>query len=394
MPSTRIIKTVAVARSPRVLQLEGLFDLAPTETSSHTWEVTLPLEERDWNVGLIVGPSGSGKSTVAREMFTEHLVREYQWPKGQSVVDSFPSAMGMREITGLLSSVGFSSPPAWLRPFEVLSTGEQFRVTLARALAEDRAITVIDEFTSTVDRTVAQVGSAAVAKTTRRLGRKLVAVTCHYDVEDWLQPDWIYQPHINRFQWRELQRRPEVVLSITRCGREAWDFFRQHHYLNTDLAIAARCFLATLNDTPVAFVAVLPNAGHVNMWREHRCVCLPDYQGVGIGMQVSNAVGSIVRAATDGSYGSVTSHPAFIGARKRSSEWVVIQAPSFHAPHTKSRQQMAKKIASQKNISTFIKGKGVHYSTRLMASFRFVGPPLPDRELARSMWEERFIGRG
>ena len=59
----------------------------------------------------------------------------------------------------------------WLRPFHVLSNGEQFRATIARALAESakgRELVVIDEFTSVVDRTVAQIGSAAIAKTIRR----------------------------------------------------------------------------------------------------------------------------------------------------------------------------------------------------------------------------------
>src|SRR5439155_19760773 len=53
------------------------------------------------------------------------------------------------------------------------------------------ALPIFDEFTSVVDRTVAQIGSAAVAKTIRRSGKQLVAASCHYDVIEWLQPDWI-----------------------------------------------------------------------------------------------------------------------------------------------------------------------------------------------------------
>jgi hypothetical protein len=110
------------------------------------------------------GPSGSGKSSVAGDLFGEAVVGAYGWPSDRSVVDGFPAGMGVKEITALLSSVRFSSPPAWLRPFGCLSTSEQFRATLARALGDDRRLTVFDEFTSVVDRTVAQVGSAAVAK--------------------------------------------------------------------------------------------------------------------------------------------------------------------------------------------------------------------------------------
>ena len=50
-----------------------------------------------------------------------------------------------------------------------------------------------DEFTSVVDRNVARIGSAAVAKAIRggTIGCRFVAVTCHYDVTEWLAPDWV-----------------------------------------------------------------------------------------------------------------------------------------------------------------------------------------------------------
>jgi hypothetical protein len=68
----------------------------------------------------------------------------------------------------------------------VLSTGQQFRCNLARAVALAADPIVFDEFTSVVDRTVAQIGSAAVAREVRRRKLRFVAVTCHEDVE-WLQ---------------------------------------------------------------------------------------------------------------------------------------------------------------------------------------------------------------
>lgn len=360
-----IVRATPIAVTPRVVQLRGLFDIPPEKRSEQRWTAHLPIDERPWAIGLIVGPSGAGKSTVAREIFGAHVVSGFEWPRQKSVVDGFPATLGLKEITGLLSAVGFSSPPAWLRPFDVLSTGEQFRVTLARALAETSDLVVVDEFTSVVDRTVAQIGSAAVAKAVRRAGRQFIAVTCHYDVEAWLQPDWVFQPHLGRFQWRELQRRPAVAITITRTTRDAWSAFAPHHYLSGDLHRSARCYLASWGDRPVAFVAVLPSMGRRGVWREHRVVCLPDFQGIGIGLRVSEAIGSLVRAI-GGQYTSTTSHPGFIAARRRSGNWRMTQAPTINGKHSVGY------IAA---------------NWRYCATFRYCGPPAPDIRAARALWD-------
>ena len=98
----------------------------------------------------------------------------------------------IKDITGILTAVGFSSPPSWIKPYRVLSNGERFRCDLARAILEGGELVVFDEFTSVVDRTVARIGSAAVAKAVRRTGPpRFVAISCHYDIARWLQPDWV-----------------------------------------------------------------------------------------------------------------------------------------------------------------------------------------------------------
>lgn len=361
MPCIRCLKSIDVLRTPRVMQLEGLFDLPPARRSEVAWSANLPLEERPWQIGLIVGPSGCGKTTLARELFPEAPARDFDWPRDKSIVDAFPAAMGIREITRLLSSVGFSSPPSWLRPHHALSNGEQFRATIARALAESPALTVIDEFTSVVDRTVARIGSAAVAKEVRRAGRRLVAVSCHFDVIDWLQPDWQYDPSCDLFTWRSLRRRPPIELEIGCTDRSLWRMFRHHHYLNGDLNPAARCFVACLSGRPVAFVAVL-NHPHSpeSFWREHRLVCLPDFQGTGIGHALSEFVAALYRA-TGRRYLSITSHPGVIAHRCRSPRWIMYRAPSF----------------GKRNVGTERRLNRTATLSRRTAGFRFVGDPNP-----------------
>lgn len=331
----RITRTSTIKKSSRVKQLSGMFDLPPKATTEHTWIVKLTLD-RPWNVGLICGPSGSGKSTIAREIFGDKIVTGWPWPEDAAVIDGFPAAMPLGDIVGLLSSVGFSSPPHWLKPFAVLSNGEQFRVNLARTLAEMPDLAVIDEFTSVVDRTVAQIGSCAVAKSVRHSNRRLVAVTCHNDVEEWLQPDWKYEPATGKFQWRLLRRRPDIQLHITKVrGPEAWPLFRGHHYLSGDLNGAAQCFMATINKQPAAFTAVLsqPHRAHGGWWREHRTVCLPDFQGVGIGNALADFVAGLF-VATGKKYRSTTSHPAMIGHRMKAANWRCLRAPCLAPPNS------------------------------------------------------------
>jgi hypothetical protein len=362
---TTITVESAIHESPRVAQARGLFDLPEEKTARLTWDVDLPLHERPWSIGLVTGPSGCGKSTVARRLWPEDYARPFGWPPDRSVLDAFPEGLSIKDITALLSSVGFSSPPAWLRPFGVLSTGQQFRVALARLLAEalarpePRPPIVLDEFTSVVDRTVAQVGSAALARAVRGQQLQFVAVTCHDDVADWLQPDWVYEPAENRFAWRRLQRRPAVELAVVRCQASAWPLFAAHHYLSGALARSAVCFLAGWRERPVAFSAWLPFVGAgPAARREHRTVTLPDFQGVGIGNAVSAAVASLWKGLGYRAL-STTTHPAMIRARCRSPLWRLTRAPSL--------------AAGRERRLTGLR----HAATRLTAGFEYVGPALP-----------------
>ena len=152
---------------------------------------SLDIEEKDWSIGLIVGGSGTGKSTIAREVFGDYYVRGYDYDDN-SVLDNMPSICTTKEIEKAFTSVGFSSPPSWLKPYKVLSTGEKMRVDLARSILRDSELIVFDEFTSVVDREVAKTCSMAIQKEIRRKGKKFVAVSCHSDIIEYLSPDWIY----------------------------------------------------------------------------------------------------------------------------------------------------------------------------------------------------------
>jgi ABC-type lipoprotein export system ATPase subunit/GNAT superfamily N-acetyltransferase len=312
-----------VPRSARVLQMASLFDVPVEAKTSRTWQHDLPVEAHPWQVGLIVGPSGSGKTTLARHLFGAAVVSEMSWAPDGALLDDFPASMGIRDVVGALTAVGLSSPPAWMRPYATLSNGEAFRAGIARALAEHDDLVVVDEFTSVVDRQVAKVASHTVQKTVRRTpGRQFVAVTCHYDVTDWLQPDWVYDVAGGTFSWRQVQPHPQLNLAIHPVSRAVWPVFAHHHYLSSKLATGAHCYGGFIGDECVAFASYIhfPHAHTRNIKMAHRVVVLPDYQGLSIGGRISDWLGQ--HLYNQGyRFRYVTVHPGLIRYFARSPRW-------------------------------------------------------------------------
>lgn len=324
MPSGHVVRRTTIAPSFRVEQVRGMFDV-PHKTEVVTeWDVALPIEQRPWQIGAIIGASGSGKTTIATELFKgDYLHTHFDWHPTASILDGFPKDIPTKDVVETLSSVGLSSPPHWLKPYGHLSNGQKFRVELARVLLSEHPRVLFDEFTSVVDRDVAKVCCAALSKTIRRRQRpQLVAISCHFDIIDWLQPDWVFDVSANRFEWRSLQRHPEIVLRVYKTDHTAWRLFRGHHYLDSSISKAAQCFVATWNDKPVGFASYIHfvHGTVLNAKREHRTVVLPDYQGVGIGNRLSAFVAQHV--VNQGMrYLSTTSHPSMMRHRSQSPLW-------------------------------------------------------------------------
>ena len=187
MPHFDIVKQNTPEQTFRVSKIEADFDVKPEHSCERfTGDINYPDE---WNIGVIVGGSGTGKSTIAKELFSDAYIEHFDYT-AQSVIDDMPKC-SVNEISKMFYAVGFGSVPSWLKPYSVLSNGEKMRVDLARALLE-KDFVCFDEFTSVVDRQVAQTACIAVNKTVKRLEKKFIAVSCHYDILDWLRPDWVF----------------------------------------------------------------------------------------------------------------------------------------------------------------------------------------------------------
>jgi ABC-type lipoprotein export system ATPase subunit/predicted acetyltransferase len=277
----------------------------------------------DWNIGVIYGGSGTGKTTLLKQFGTLKCI---DFDSEKALISNF-DWLEPQEATSLLSSIGLSSVPTWLRPFHTLSNGEQYRAELAYKIgkAQENEVVLIDEYTSVVDRDVAKSMSFALQKYIRRYNKKIVLASCHFDIMEWLLPDWTYSPLKGRVERHECRRhsRPTINLSIFRCRYETWNIFKQHHYMSQDLNKASKCFVFLLNNKPLGFIAILPfpHGNIQNGYRISRIVILPDYQGLSIGFAMIDYFGSLYKADNKTLY-IKTSNPALFAVMdKNQDKW-------------------------------------------------------------------------
>ena len=365
MPTVDVVVKSNTKLSVRARQVCGMFDCPPDKKQELSWKANLPIESKPWNIGLIVGPSGSGKSVCARSLWPEQMAQRLEWSES-SVIDNFPKTISIEDISAALNGVGFSTIPAWLRPFNVLSNGEQFRVDVARRLIEATGVVVIDEFTSVVDRQVASVACHSVQKQVRKNRQQFVAVSCHHDIIDWLQPDWTFEPATCQFEWRSLRRRPAIEIEVARLPFEAWQMFAPFHYLTGELNKCAQCFGLWANGSLASFVGIIhkPHPIAKNIKGISRAVTLPDWQGLGLIFHLMDTVAAAYKAKGF-RMRMYPAHPQFVRAFRK-EVWRCDKLPG-------------KRTAPPKATSTV--GANNH-NQRPCAVFEFIGPAMSAAEAA------------
>jgi len=269
----------------------------------------------DFNIGLIVGSSGSGKSTILNTLRSD--LQEWEWDNSRSISSHFGD---YNEAIDYLSAVGLNSIPDWLKPYNVLSNGQKFRADMARQLRDNANI---DEFTSVVDRNVAKSVSRSISKFIKKRDLKnIIFASCHYDIIEWLQPDWVYDTDKNELARGSL-RQPNIEIKLIPCnGKEVWGLFSKHHYLTDTFNKSAQSWVVEWEGEIIGFTSILsfPSGTIKNAWRLHRTVIKPDYQGLGIGTKIPEAVGEIVKSV-GGRLFSKTSHPRVGYYRNNSPKW-------------------------------------------------------------------------
>lgn len=310
-------------------------DIDTRKKSVHELNVSADITS-PYHIGLIVGASGSGKTTLIKSIFGEGCLNEVL-DLALPVIDQFGAEFDYDQRAAMLSGVGLTQVVCWIRPAYTLSNGQRARAECALQMARQASanqVVAIDEWTSVVDRTVAKVMSFCIQKHARRFDKRIVLCSCHYDVIDWLNPDWVIDCNKQTYQDRRslqsgFQRAESLRFDIRPVGRETWRYFSKYHYLSERLPGGAiETFGLFHNDDQIGFQCY---ANYVPWPRgskgrkpmhSNRVVIHPDYAGLGLGMRLIDETSHIMWARGFQPMAKMSSVPIF-KARQKSPYWIL-----------------------------------------------------------------------
>jgi len=162
----------------------------------------------DSHLGVIVGSSGSGKSQILKHHFG-HVESIVDWNPEKAIISHFETPEIALEK---LFASGISSIPTLCKPYHVLSNGEKYRAHVARILGNG---CIIDEFTSVVNRETAKSLSVSLSKYVRKKDiRNVVLSSCHRDILEWLEPDWVFDCDSNDIHHQDVTSRLKKVARL------------------------------------------------------------------------------------------------------------------------------------------------------------------------------------
>ena len=254
---------------------------------------------KDWKIGVIYGASGSGKTTLAKQIFGEKIF-DISIDENLPVIEQFSDSMNYEDCSKALSGIGLTSVPCWIRPIKTLSNGQKARAEASLLMHKENVpIIVIDEWTSVVDRTVAKIMSHCVSKqANRQTGKQIILLSCHYDIIEWVKPDWLIDCNVQQFILPQsetffFQPREKLEFTIKRIDRTSWKYFSKYHYLS-ELLPGGSIYTFGLfhGENQIGFQCwanyVPDRKGHKRIYHSNRTVIHPDYAGFGMGIQLIN----------------------------------------------------------------------------------------------------------
>lgn len=257
-----------------------------------------------WNIGLVYGNSGSGKTTSIIQLFGEDVFDINIDPE-LPILNQLPSDLTYDECASLLNGMGLNSVPCWIRPFKTLSNGQQARAEAVMLMTQDKEMVFIDEWTSVVDRTVAKAMSLCLHKYAKRNNKRVVILSCHQDIIEWLKPDWAIDCNVQKFMLPKsddffFKKREQLKFEVREIDSKSWKYFSKYHYLSENLP-GGKLHLYGLfhNNNQIGFQCFANYVPHkkntIKIFHSNRTVVHPDYNGMGLGIKLIDVSSALLK---------------------------------------------------------------------------------------------------
>lgn len=204
--SLKVVSNYEIPKTNNVRLILNCFGIQATHLNNR---VVGPLDIRasSGNIIFISGASGTGKSVLLRALDPQQCdqagsllieAREKtsysaSWlrplPEDVPIFDLFAERHSAAMALSALSNVGLSEAFAFVKPFKLLSRGQQYRAMLADLLLRNDPVWLIDEFCADLDPLSARIVAHNVRKHVSRTGRiAFIAAANHGHFIDALNP--------------------------------------------------------------------------------------------------------------------------------------------------------------------------------------------------------------
>ena len=187
----------SVRRTYQTHAVQQAFDISPDHVLT-TVIRNLSVTVEPGSIVLVLGPSGSGKTSLLQLLsnrpgrrnapargkvslpynFRPETFRDFRSKK--PLID----ALGERDVRSalyLLGLAGLSEPTLYLKRFQELSRGQQYRAMLSKLIASRSNVWIADEFCANLDPATANIVAYNVQRMARRLGVTVIAAAPHCD---------------------------------------------------------------------------------------------------------------------------------------------------------------------------------------------------------------------
>jgi ABC-type ATPase with predicted acetyltransferase domain len=325
----------------------------------HIDNVNLPNE---WNVGLIYGASGSGKTTLVTQLFGNEIFKSLL-NENLPIINQLPKELSYEECAGLLNGIGLNSVPCWIRPVKTLSNGQKARAEAVLLMCQSNEIIFIDEWTSVVDRTVAKAMSICLSKYAKKHNKKIILLSCHYDILEWLSPNWLIDCNKQEFKLPKSEsffftEREQLQFEIREIGRQSWKYFSKYHYLSDRLP-GGKLYLYGLfqGDNQIGFQCFANYVPHRKettiIYHSNRTVIHPDYNGLGLGIKLINETSKLLKDKIKCKIMAKFSSTPVYKAMIKQKEWQFLGEKRLMGAMTKGSNMIRNGGFREKGVKTY-----------------------------------------